>query len=162
MLIKSSMITFLLSQAVAMESAGFMNALTSAASAAPVVRKRKRVTAAKVFVYVVGVTFTLWWGLRKLFVYLFIYLFTGILLLLLFADWNNYNYNSNIFSVKYQGRWKILLMLLHNYAYFIGVAIAFTHGKLNVLLQKLFTFPPQSVFGLNLSILQKILGWLHT
>ena len=68
------MITFLLSQAVAMESAGFMNALTSAASAAPVVRKRKRVTAAKVFVYVVGVTFTLWWGLRKLFVYLFIYL----------------------------------------------------------------------------------------
>ena len=42
------MITFLLSQAVAMESAGFMNALTSAASAAPVVRKRKRVTAAKV------------------------------------------------------------------------------------------------------------------
>lgn len=32
-----------------MESAGFMNALTSAASAAPVVRKRKRVsTAAKV------------------------------------------------------------------------------------------------------------------
>lgn len=32
---------------VAMESAGFMNALTSAASAAPVVRKRKRVTAAK-------------------------------------------------------------------------------------------------------------------
>ena len=53
------MITFLLSQAVAMESAGFMNALTSAASAAPVVRKRKRVTAAKVFVYVGGVTFTL-------------------------------------------------------------------------------------------------------
>ena len=42
-----------------MESAGFMNALTSAASAAPVVRKRKRVTAAKVFVYVVGITFTL-------------------------------------------------------------------------------------------------------
>lgn len=39
---------FLLSLAVAMESAGFMNALTSAASAAPV-RKRKRVsTAAKV------------------------------------------------------------------------------------------------------------------
>lgn len=72
MLIKISLITFLLSQAVAMESAGFMNALTSAASAAPVVRKRKRVTAAKVFVYVVGVTFTLWWGLRKLFVYLFI------------------------------------------------------------------------------------------
>ena len=105
------MITFLLSQAVAMESAGFMNALTSAASAAPVVRKRKRVTAAKVFVYVVGVTFPLWWGLRKHFVYLFIYLFILLLLLLLlllFADWNNYNYNSNIFSVKYQGRWKIL------------------------------------------------------
>ena len=59
MLIKSSMITFLLSQAVAMESAGFMNALTSAASAAPVVRKRKRVTAAKVFVYIIAVTFTL-------------------------------------------------------------------------------------------------------
>ena len=39
-----------LSLAVAMESAGFMNALTSAASAAPVVRKRKRVTtASKVF-----------------------------------------------------------------------------------------------------------------
>lgn len=38
-----------MSPAVAMESAGFMNALTSAASAAPVVRKRKRVsTAAKV------------------------------------------------------------------------------------------------------------------
>ena len=35
-----------------MESAGFMNALTSAASAAPVVRKRKRVsTAAKVVFY---------------------------------------------------------------------------------------------------------------
>ena len=34
-----------------MESAGFMNALTSAASAAPVVRKRKRAsTAAKVHV----------------------------------------------------------------------------------------------------------------
>ena len=37
-----------------MESAGFMNALTSAASAAPVVRKRKRVsTAAKVVSWVV-------------------------------------------------------------------------------------------------------------
>ena len=113
MLIKSSMITFLLPQAVAMESAGFMNALTSAASAAPVVRKRKRVTAAKVFVYVVGVTFTLWWGLKKRFVYLFILVlfllfFFLLLLLLLFADWNDYNYNSNIFSVKYQGRRKIL------------------------------------------------------
>ena len=43
-----------------------------------------------------------------LFIYLFIYLFILLLLLLLFADWNNYNYNSNIFSVKYQGRWKIL------------------------------------------------------
>ena len=32
--------------AVVMESAGFMNALTSAATAAPVVRKRKRVTTA--------------------------------------------------------------------------------------------------------------------
>ena len=42
---------FCLSTAVAMESAGFMNALTSAASAAPVVRKRKRAsTAAKVHV----------------------------------------------------------------------------------------------------------------
>ena len=81
MLIKSSMITFLLSQAVAMESAGFMNALTSAASAAPVVRKRKRVSAAKVFVYIVGVTFTLWWGLRKHFVYLFIYFIIIIIII---------------------------------------------------------------------------------
>ena len=40
-----------------MESAGFMNAL-SAASAAPVVRKRKRVTtAAKVVVYIIGMYF---------------------------------------------------------------------------------------------------------
>ena len=45
--------------AVAMESAGFMNALTSAATAAPIVRKRKRVTtAAKVF-------FCFWYALNN-------------------------------------------------------------------------------------------------
>ena len=39
-------VCFVYLPAVVMESAGFMNALTSAATAAPVVRKRKRVTTA--------------------------------------------------------------------------------------------------------------------
>ena len=155
------MITFLLSQAVAMESAGFMNALTSAASAAPVVRKRKRVTAAKVFVYVVGVTFTLWWSItKKHFVYLFIYLFIYFIIMIIICRLEQLQLQQQHLQCQIP-RLVEDLMLLHNYAYF-SVVLLLHSLMANVLLQKLSPLPPQSVFGLNLSILQKILGWLHT
>lgn len=121
-----------------MESAGFMNALTSAASAAPVVRKRKRVSAAKVFVYVL---------LGLLLLYddtLFIYLFYFIITFLQTGTTTTTTATSSVSNTKVGGG--SLLMLLRACDYFSVVLLLHSLLMANVLLQKLSTVPSTNSF----------------